>query len=209
MDEQRKWTVFSIKCETTSKYFISQTSRDLDSRIKRKRLKGYKRCPSLWQAIETYGVDDFTLEVLHNNLNQAEAVAATAYEISKHKAFYPAGYNMRSAGTRGRYCRAVTARMAEAFTGRKHTEETKRKIAVSATGRLSLADHRKYIMLRMTGLTCPKASAAMGLKYHTLFAFEKTEDFRRLCIEHIRTLCGHYLIDEKDVFELIGFNPDT
>lgn len=85
--------------------------------------KGYKSSTRFYSAIKKYGWHNFKHDIVYTNLTEKEAIAIEMNLISqwdltnKNK-----GYNMTSGGE------------THAYFGRKHSEETKRKIGDSHRG---------------------------------------------------------------------------
>ena len=84
--------------------------------------RNYKSCPYFHHAIQKYGWDNFTHEILFTGLTKEEACIKEGQLISEYQSDNPDfGYNLNSGGGAG-------------FTGGHHSEETKLKIANAHKG---------------------------------------------------------------------------
>lgn len=75
----RKWCVYKIQNLINHKIYIGVTSQNPEKRWARGR--GYKGNPHFTKAIEKYGWDSFSHEILHENLSREEAGALEEYYI--------------------------------------------------------------------------------------------------------------------------------
>lgn len=109
------------------KVYIGQTMQKPEHRFGNG--KGYKKCPFLNNAIEKYGWDNFSHEILRDGLTREEADYYEAFYIdlfgSCDRRY---GYNLRSGGTSGySYTDEAKKRMSEKQKGRKQTNQTRAK----------------------------------------------------------------------------------
>ena len=85
----------------------------------------------LQKAVKEYGIDNFTFTIL------CECSKDKLYEMEQYYIFClettdrRVGYNRQYGGQTNRPCRETRDKMAKAHLGKKHSEETKRKIAES------------------------------------------------------------------------------
>lgn len=114
--------------------------------------RGYRHNRRFNEAIERIGWDNFKHEILHEGLTKEEAEALEAQYIAEYQSTDPAfGYNVKTGGTYGkgiteegrrRLSEAMsgdnnpTRRYGHPFLGKKHTEESKRKMSASASARV-------------------------------------------------------------------------
>lgn len=92
--------------------------------------KGYNRQLLFYRAIQKYGWDNFTHEILFENLSKEEACQKEIELIAKYQSNNPEfGYNLCAGG--------------EGANGYTHTEEAKRLIGLASKGnKYSLGVHR-------------------------------------------------------------------
>jgi len=81
------------------KVYIGQTSCNLPRRCQRG--KNYKRNPELTADIQQYGWDNFTLEILRENISGRHADIIERLAIVHYHALFPDGYNKERGGIRG------------------------------------------------------------------------------------------------------------
>lgn len=88
----------------------------------------------LQEAVNKYGIENFTFTVLceceENKLNELEQYYIFCLETTDPRV----GYNRQFGGQTNRPCKATRDLMSKAHTGKKHSEETKRKIGESHRG---------------------------------------------------------------------------
>lgn len=106
-------------------------------------------CRAFHAAINKYGWDNFTHEVLAEGLTLAEANTIEAEMISKYNTIAPHGYNLRSGGDNSRHSDETKALQRVAKLGRRHTPEAIEKIR--ANSRNQSAETRAKISKTNTG----------------------------------------------------------
>ena len=88
----------------------------------------------LQQAVNKYGIENFSFTVLceceKEKLNELEQYYIYCLETTDQRV----GYNRQYGGTSNRPCKATRELMSKAHKGKKHSEETKRKIGESHRG---------------------------------------------------------------------------
>lgn len=95
--------------------------------------KHYEKCTYFWAAIQKYGWDNFTHDVLAEGLSLEEANALEIAYIALYKTTDKAfGYNLASGGA-----------CAPTMTGKHHSEETKAKMRAAALGRVIPEEQRR------------------------------------------------------------------
>ena len=104
---------------------------------------GYKQNPLIWKAIQKYGWNNFTHEILESSLTEQEAFEKEQYYIQKYNSYVPNGYNLSLGGESGSFGYHHTEEtkkvISEAskrggFKGHKHTEESKEKNRLAHLG---------------------------------------------------------------------------
>ena len=117
--------------------------------------RGYKHNARFREAIERIGWDNFTHEILREELTREEAEALEAQYIAKHQSTDPAyGYNVKTGGAHGkgiteearRHLSEImrgdnnpSRRFGSPMKGKKHDEATRRKMSAAARTRPSEA----------------------------------------------------------------------
>lgn len=116
------YTIYKLINKINGKYYIGQTKLTLQRRSRSDGI-GYKRSPYLYNAIQKYGWNNFEYEILDKTEIAEVAdlleISYIDYFDSKNDNF---GYNIVVGGN-------VSMR------GRKHTEETRRKISNANKGK--------------------------------------------------------------------------
>jgi len=129
MENENIFCIYKIINIINGKIYIGQTTQNLEKRMskhfsdaKTKRKKSYK----IHNAINKYGRDNFKYEVIEyvDNqilLNERECYWIKYYDCIKN------GYNILVGGMIGR---------SKIWLGRKHTEETKKKMSIAQKGKI-------------------------------------------------------------------------
>ena len=127
----------------------------ITKRLPRKRFdygRGYKHNQRFNEAIERIGWENFRHDILAEGLTREEAGTLEAKYIAEYKSTDPDfGYNVKTGGTYGkgmteeeriqlsesmRGANNPTKRYGHPFLGKKHTEESKRKMSAAASARV-------------------------------------------------------------------------
>lgn len=103
--------------------------------------KYYQGCPHFFNAIQRYGWDSFTHEIIESGL--------TLDEANEREQFYIAKY--RTTDKRYGYNATIGGNRAPTMLGKNHSEETKRKIGESQRGRKHSEDQNRRHSECMTG----------------------------------------------------------
>ena len=103
--------------------------------------KKYAGCPCFWSAIQKYGWDNFTHDILEKGLTLTEATDLEQFYIQKYKTCEKKhGYNIQPGGN-----------FKPTMTGRHHSEETKAKMRAAALGKKISEERKKRQSIAMTG----------------------------------------------------------
>ncbi len=116
----------------SGKSYIGQT-KNLKNRIKR-HIKS-NGCTLFHAAIQKYGFDKFSMDVLAENLTVDEANHLEDFYITKFNSLSPTGYNLRTGGKNYTVTDETRIKIGLSSKGRKHTQESKLKISQSLKGR--------------------------------------------------------------------------
>lgn len=137
------WTVY-IHITPNNKYYVGVTSNEVYDRWKNG--LGYKR-QIFYRAIEKYKWENIKHQIFLTNLTQAEANDWEIFLISTLKSNQSEyGYNIANGGN----------------TKGKHSEETKEKIKQSNTGKKFSENHKKRISDSKKGSTSPNLGKKMS-----------------------------------------------
>lgn len=115
--EEKKWCVYTHTNNINGKKYVGITCNKPERRWRNG--KGYI-LQQFYNAIQKYGWDNFTHEILFNNLTEKEANKKEIYLIEKLNTKSPNGYNMSSGG--------------DSTCGFKMSEETKQKLSNDKIG---------------------------------------------------------------------------
>lgn len=120
----------------------------------------YKQSPHFWSAIQKYGWDNFTHEVLFTGLTKKDACTIEMALISEYKTQDNRyGYNIYEGGECPSIPKEVRSKMSSAMIGNKNgfgktcSEEKKEKIAMAQRGRKFTKEHRDAISKAKKGKT--------------------------------------------------------
>lgn len=174
--------IYKITNTINNKSYIGQTTRIPDERFKAYK---YIRCndqPKIYRALKKYGVESFNYSVI------TTAPDKTILDLQEDEfiLLYDAinnGYNCKTGGSRGRPSQESIEKNRISNLGKKHTEETKKKISAgqkwrvgplhNAYGRKVSAETRKKMSEWQKG---KKLSEETKLK---LSRVVKTDEWRR------------------------------
>ncbi len=141
--------IYKLTNTVNRKAYIGQTIKKVEKRINQHFNPNDKRCPALNNAIQKYGHDAFTVEILHEALDILLDDLEIA-EINKHNTIAPHGYNLQSGGNAGGTNRVVSdqtrMKMSEANKRRKPPSlETRKKMSESQKGKTLSPEARENI----------------------------------------------------------------
>ena len=109
--------------------------------------RGYKNNSYFWNAIQKYGWDNFSHEILYRDLTKARA-EEEEIKLIKHfqSNMHDFGYNIESGGhSRGRVSDLTKEKIRNAKLGSKLSEDAKKKIGASHKGKPKSEEHKKKI----------------------------------------------------------------
>lgn len=91
--------IYKITNKSNGKIYIGQTVRKLDKRIhEHKNAIKYNRKSAISNAINKYGIENFSIETLDIAKNYEELNKKEIFYINKYNSAYPHGYNLRKGG---------------------------------------------------------------------------------------------------------------
>jgi group I intron endonuclease len=131
--------IYVITNRVTGKRYVGQTRRTLTQRFNaHKKVVGKSNaCKALSDAMQRYGVDNFTIEALCRCESQEELDRREVEFIAKLGTFAPSGYNLtKGGGGKSGYKHRPESveRTAAAHRGKPLSEEHKRKVSASLKG---------------------------------------------------------------------------
>ncbi|MDD4242825.1 MAG: NUMOD3 domain-containing DNA-binding protein [Bacilli bacterium] len=148
----KKYLIYKFT-SPSGKSYIGQTC-DLERRIRSHKL-GKNGCIAFNRAIEKYDFDNFTLEILEDDLTLEEANLFEELYIIEHNTFGEFGYNLKHGGNNKKYSEESVEKMRKSHTGKhvgeknpmygkKHTEESIEKNRQSNIGKQSGKNNAMY-----------------------------------------------------------------
>ena len=155
--------IYKITNTVNGKVYIGQTIRKLENRINQHFNRSSS--PALHNAIEKYGRDAFTLEILHEALDIFLDDLEIA-EIKRHNSLAPHGYNLTGGGSANKvFSDQTRKKMSDAAKGRTNKNkgktpapETRQKISESLKGRPLSPERRRKISESLKGRKCKPRS---------------------------------------------------
>lgn len=97
----------------------------------------YKSSPHFYSAIQKYGWDNFTHEIIYETDNKQEIEYLERFYIEKYKTFVSDfGYNIEMGGNyKGKHSSSTIEKIANSKLGKARDEDTKNKISQTLMGR--------------------------------------------------------------------------
>lgn len=137
---------FAVYCHTNlinSKKYIGITCQSLSQRWRNG--NGYKSSPHFYSAIKKYGWDNFSHEVLYENLTQKAAEQKEVELIKKYQTRNREfGYNIAAGG------KVMCGKDSPCY-GRKHTKETRLKMSKARKGIPHTEEFKKMLSQKLKG----------------------------------------------------------
>ena len=185
--------LFLVYCHTNNineKKYIGITCQEPNQRFRNG--KGYKTNQHFFSAIKKYGWDNFSHEILFENLTKDEAMKKEIYLISKYNTRDPSfGYNITPGGE---VCRGEDS----PWYGRHHTEETKRKMSEKRRGVPKAEEWKKKVSESHKGRIFSAETRKKMSQNHADFSGEKNPCFgKKLSKEHIEKMVKASKTDES------------
>ena len=107
------------------------------------------------RAVEKYGKDAFTYEILEANVFDEFLPDLEVAYIEKFNAVHPHGYNLTRGGTHVTHTAATRRKISEANKDRKLSAEHRRKISEANKGKTPSADTRRKLSEALRGEKSP------------------------------------------------------
>ena len=144
MAEEKNYKIYKYT-SPSGKVYIGQTCQTIANRA-RKNGERYKECTHFWRAIQKYGWENFTLDILEDNLNSQEANEKEAYYISLYDSTNPKkGYNLKEGGNQAKMSDEIKKKLSKARLGMHHSEATKEKISNALKNKPKSEEHKKKL----------------------------------------------------------------
>lgn len=140
---QKKYKVYKYT-SPSNKFYIGQTCQTINSRANHG--EGYKDSPKFYNAIQKYGFENFSVEILKNNLTLEEANYWESFYINFYQTTLDKyGYNLSSGGSNPVPSKQTREKMRQKKLGTKLSEETKEKIRQSHLGKIFTEQHKQHL----------------------------------------------------------------
>ena len=123
--------IYRITNKINGKPYIGQTTRTLEERIYEHR---HCKTTTLGKAIQKYGWENFTVEILEVCETLEQMNEREKFWIAKCNSIAPNGYNLTEGGNNGLLSDEVCLKISVANTGKKRSAETCKRISESKTG---------------------------------------------------------------------------
>lgn len=186
------FTVYLIENQINNKRYVGITSHSMQQRLTRHHRCAQHHSPRylLHRAMKKYGTDAFTCTAVLTVSTAVEAKQQEIRLIAELQTFYldyPAkGYNMTRGG--------------DGLTGYKHTEDTRRKMRLTNSGRTITAEHRAKIANSKRGKPRPPHVQLQLQECRNRFCGEaaigaNNPNARQWILTNTKTL-DQYLIDD-------------
>jgi|ERR1019366_5407735 hypothetical protein len=160
----------------SKKRYVGQTFYTLAQRAGKNGID-YQKCPHFWHAIQKYGWENFTVEIVCSTIGLDNANCMEDYFIALYDTTNPTkGYNLTTGGSNG-----------------KHSEETKEKIRAGNLGKIVSEETRAKISAARTGTTMPPKSAEARKKISERRTGQKhSEETKQLISEKKKGTPSHF-----------------
>lgn len=180
-DDSKRFVVYCHTNLINSKKYIGITCQPLAQRWRNG--KGYKSSPHFNNAIQKYGWDNFSHEVLFEDLSQSEAEEKEIELIKKYNTRNRKyGYNIAAGG-------GVMCGENNPMYGKKLTPEQRRKIGEASKGRKHTEEFKKYMSQKFKGRVFSEETRRKMSENHADVSGEKNHFYgRKLTQEQIDKL---------------------
>lgn len=193
---EQTWCVYKHTLKGTDKVYIGQTN---DTK-KRWKPSAYKGCAKFYRAIQEYGWDNFSHEILKDNLSLNEANKWEEYYIKLYNSQIN-GFNLSSGGLNHLASEETKKKMSDKRKGVPHSTEHSQAISKALKGYKQteehklhnrMAQHRKLVQCLDTGVIYDSIAEASR---QTGFDHSSISRVARGIVKN--SICGHWrFIDE-------------
>jgi len=157
--------IYKITNLTNAKVYIGQTINSVDKRWKEHCKVSRAKVSSIALAIQKYGKDNFTIEVVYTATSIEELNIKEQQYISEFDSMAPKGYNLTSGGLNYEVSEETRKKHSISSSGRVVTEETKRKMSEIKTG-VKVSELAKYSQKLGKLLTVLYSVNGNGIRVH-------------------------------------------
>ena len=132
--------IYIITCMITGKSYIGKTVGKIRQRVMHHLNGNTPGCAALHSAIKKYGKENFTWDILHENVIPELLSMFEMEAIKTHNTLSPNGYNLTAGGETGFQSeetiqkRTETLKANPPMKGKKHTPEARRRMSEARTG---------------------------------------------------------------------------
>lgn len=138
-DLQKKWCVYKHTLKNDGRMYIGQTCNIKD----RWKPSAYKTCTKFYNAILYYGWNNFTHEIIADNLTLEEANKLEEQLIKQFDTINT-GFNLNSGGENKLHNNQTKQKMSNARTGIKKSESHKKSISNALKGQKKSQEHIQH-----------------------------------------------------------------
>lgn len=133
--DEKKYQVYIHTNKINNKKYVGQTCQTLLQRSGREGQR-YAREPKFFAAIQKYGWENFTHEIIYRDLTKEEANYYEQYLIKKYHTFGTNGYNLTDGGNNYYPSEEIRQKISEKISGpnngmygKRHTLEARQKMS--------------------------------------------------------------------------------
>lgn len=193
---ENSWCIYKHTLIGTNRVYIGQTN----NIVARWKPSAYKNCVKFYNAIQKYGWDSFSHEILEDNLTLEEANILEEYYIKLYNSQVD-GFNLSSGGLNHLASEETKQKMSNTRKGVPHSAEHAQAISNALKGRKQteehklhnrMAQHRKLVQCLDTGII-----------YDSIAEASRQTGFSHSAISRVasglvqNSICGHWrFIDE-------------
>lgn len=134
------YSVYKLTCIPTSEIYVGITCQKVEKRWRKG--KAYKNNKKLYSAIQKYGWDNFSKEIIETGLKENEAPARERFYIEKYNSFYK-GFNNSVGGEIS--TEEKIAHIAKSLRGRKIPKYVRTKMSNTTKGRVFSDEHKRHL----------------------------------------------------------------
>ncbi|KKN64636.1 hypothetical protein LCGC14_0489660 [marine sediment metagenome] len=137
MSEEKPYGIVYVLTSPSGKQYVGQTVKTLKHRLRKHRslAEGRFQNSAIAGAVRKYGIDAFESCVIAIASSQRELDALEIRHIAEQGTIAPNGYNLLAGGSGGRvHHKDTREKLRKAATGRKASDETRRKMSESNKG---------------------------------------------------------------------------
>lgn len=156
---EKKYCVYIHTNKMNGKKYVGQTCQQVEARWKHG--DGYKNNIYFYRAIQKYGWDNFTHEIIKDKLTLEEA---NQLEIKLIEQFHTTdnnyGYNLRQGGSHGALSAETIEKIRQSQIGKVVSQETREKMRQASLGR-KMPQSRIDFLKSQTGFKHPRSKPIM------------------------------------------------